>query len=113
MMDASMEARARGKWAHLSSQFDAGITPQEFFREHQATVAGLMEVPPQQINFMDDDRWKQVLSYDDGKGQIRPMTITETERFVKTRDEWGQTRQAQQAGAAMAEDLSKTFGGVG
>jgi hypothetical protein len=112
MMEASMEARARGKWAHLAPQFDAGITPQEFFREHQATISSLMEVPAEQINFMSDDRWKKVLSYDDGNGQIRPMTITETERFVKTRDEWGGTRQAQQAGAAMAEDLMQTFGAV-
>jgi len=109
-VDVYFREQAKGKFPNLADYIDRGITPENFFAQHKSEVAKMLEMSDDQVNFMDDPKWSQILDHTDEKGNRGPMTISETQRYVRGMDEWRSTRQGQQIAAEGASFLTKTFG---
>ena len=105
--------QARQKLPHLDKYFDMGITPGQFFEPHRQQIAELLELPEGAagVDLVNDDRFQSVVQFDDN-GEIRPMTVNETGRFVRGLEDWQYTSNAHEGASAMAEELMQTFGAV-
>lgn len=112
-MQALYAEQAKQRWAHLATYIDQGTTPAQFFEPYRQVIAGQLEVSADSIDLMRDPRFKEVVSHADGNtGEIRPMTLSETERLVRSSDAWRATRGAGQEASAFAENLVRMMGKV-
>ena len=105
------QREAKSKWPHLGDVIDSGVTPGEYFQGHRAAISGLLEYGSTDEVNLTDRKWKRVTSFNDGK-ETRPMTIAETEKFVRGTEAWGETRNAAEEASGMAETILTKFGGV-
>lgn len=101
---------AKGRFAHLATEIDAGITPGMIFAPYRQMIAQELEVAPQTVDLM-DPKWTKVLSHTDGK-QVRAMTLAEAQRHVRSQPEWKRTARAQQMAAGFGDQLLRTFGAL-
>jgi hypothetical protein len=111
-MQALYADQAKQRWAHLATYIDQGVTPFQFFEPYRATIAEQLETTPDQVDLMRDSEWKQVISHAGEDGQIRPMTLSETERLVRGSERWKATKGAGQEASVFAENLTRMMGGV-
>lgn len=103
---------AVGKYPTLKKYIEQGITPETFFAPYQQEIASLLEVSPQAVDFAKDARFKPVIDYAGSDGSKRPMTLSETSRYVRGLDEWKRTDNARSEAARLGETLLRTFGVV-
>lgn len=112
--DAQFIDWAKGKFPTLAGSIDNGITPQQTFQPLQQEVARLLELPDyNQVDLMNDPKFSKIISYTDPKTNApRPMTTSETQSYVRSMDQWGHTKQGQQAQADMSEGILNMFGKI-
>jgi hypothetical protein len=111
--DVMFQEQAKGRFPSLTKYIESGIKPADFFRPYQTTVADLLEVSPDAVDFMSDPKFSSIIDkVDDKTGERRPMTLNETQVHVRGLDEWKTTRQGQAAAATAADGILKMFGKV-
>lgn len=96
---AVFAAQARSRFGNdpdLAKVLDEGVTPADFFSQHRSVIANTLEVAPESIDFVGDQRWWDVLSHADENGKVRPMTLTEAARFARGDARYAGTSQANQ-----------------
>lgn len=104
---------AKGRFPTLASYIDQGITPTQYFSQHQQTVAKLLERGTDQVDLANDPKFSKIVNYTDPKtGAPRPMTLAETQSYVRSMDEWKKTAQGQQTAADATEGILEMFGKV-
>lgn len=104
---------AKGRFPSLASYIDQGITPKQYFQPQQQEVGRLLEVGADSIDLANDPKFSKIVNYSDPKtGAPRPMTLAETQSYVRSMDQWKQTKQAQQSAADMTQGLLQMFGKV-
>lgn len=113
-IEAVLRQQASDRWPHLREVIESGSTPGQFFQQYREIIGQQLEISAEQVDLMHDPEWRQVVSYADpgANGQIRPMTLTETERLVRSSDRWKQTKGAQAEASAFTENLSRMMGAV-
>lgn len=100
--------QAKAKYPHLADMIDRGLTPDDYYQPFKQTLAQELEINPEDINF-DSAEWSPVI---DGGGTGKPMTLTETRRFARTKDAWRNTDAANRQAANMESFILRTFGKV-
>ncbi len=110
-MEATFMEMARSKFPHLDKYFSMGITPGQFFAPHREEIASALELPggAESVDLVGDRRFKSIVSFHD-EGKVRPMTASETSRYVRGLEDWQYTTNAQQEASAVSERLLNTFG---
>ena len=103
--------QAQQQFPTLAGEFARGTTPAQYFAPIKDRIASQLEVSPSAVNLM-DAKWSSVIDHADDKGNRRPMTLSEVDRFVRGQDEWKRTRAGQESAATMAETLLQKFGKV-
>ena len=102
-----------GRYTSLSSQIDKGVTPAQFFDSYKQQIAKELEIDPSTID-MTDAKWSPIVDYADPKsGQNRPMTLSESQGFIRRQPEWDKTQGAVQQSVMAADLIGKAFGKVG
>jgi hypothetical protein len=111
---AGFRQRAKARYAYggLPELIDAGFTPADYFADHQATIARLLEIPADKINFL-DPRWDEIASYVDDAGNRRPRTLTETATWARAQEEYQTTDQAHDRVEQLALTIGRAFGATG
>lgn len=105
--------QAKGRFGTLSAQIDQGFTPEQIFDSYKQDIAKEMELDPEMVNLM-DPKWRPVIDYSpDGSSPSRPMTLAETQKYVRQQPEWVNTQGAKQLAAQTSELIGQTFGKVG
>lgn len=105
---------AMQQYSHLADDIAEGKTLGELFDPYRQMIAAEMDIGTESVDFVDDERWKPILSHDDpDQGKMRVMTQTEALRHVRKQGEWANTSTAREKAASLANDLGKTFGVVG
>jgi hypothetical protein len=104
------QAKARFKDnPDLMQAIDSGITPAQVLAPYQQTIANLLEISPDQVNFA-DPKYSAVLSTADSRGTNRLMTETEAQRWARSQPEWWQTQNAKDAQAQTAMQVVSDMG---
>lgn len=107
----SLRQRAKGAYPTIADFIENGGTPKDYFSQHIATAAQLLEVDETSID-LTDPKYNQIVSYADDKGNMRPMTVFETSRFVKQKDEYWKTKNSADEVGSILNSLGTVFGKV-
>lgn len=103
---------AKGYLPTLADQLDAGMTARELLTAQIQTTAELLEMDPEQIDFIRDPRFNAIVNYAAPDGKLRPMTMSETMKHVKSMDEYWKTTNAARETSTMVDGLARTFGKI-
>lgn len=101
---------AKARFPYLSKEIDAGVTPGQFFAPYRNVIAQTLELSPDDVNLMDTG-WQAVLSFKDGK-TIRPMTMSEAQRYARSKPGWLGTKNAWDTTTEAAGNLLEIFGAM-
>lgn len=109
-----MGRRAKAQYSYLSHVVDAGGTLKEYFDPHRKTIAQLMEVSPDKIDFLNDPQWTDVINRppDANDPTRREMSLSEVESFVRSKDQWSTTQNARSTAANGAVAIAKALGAL-
>lgn len=102
--------RAKARFSQLAEQIDNGVTPEDFFSEHRNAISRTLGMSPDQIDFVRDPKWQQVVEYVDSKGVRRPMTVGEATNYARHDDQYETTDQGRQQGAQFGTQLAQELG---
>lgn len=108
------QSTAKQKYGHLANIIDQGTTLRQYFNPHRLAIAELLEISPDEVDFINEQRWQQVVrTYDPKDGAERAMTIYEAEDHARQQEEWRTTDNAKANVGTMVSSLGKTFGLMG
>ena len=109
-----MGRRAKAQYSWLAHVIDAGGTLKEYFDPHRKTIAELMEVSPDKIDFLNDPQWRDVVNRppDSTDQTRREMTLSEVQTFVRSKDQWSTTQNARSSAANGAAAIAKALGAL-
>lgn len=110
---ASIRDRAKAQYYWLANAIDSGVSLKEYFQPHRETIAKMMEVSPDSIDFVNNSKWNKVLRYmpPDQEG-VREMNLGEVEQYVRSQEEWKATSNAKSSAAAAAVTIGQIFGAL-
>lgn len=110
----SIRDRAKAQYYWLADVIDSGVTLDEHFQSHKALVSQLLEVAPDSVNFMGDEKFNKILSYKDPESNSqRSMNLFETAKYIRGLDEWKQTSNAAGTAADAAVAVARAMGAMG
>lgn len=110
-MEGYYRDQAKQRFGHLSKAIDAGISVRQYFQPHQQAVADLLEMAPDQVDLMNDERFKRITrTIDPLTGQERAMTINEAEKVARKQDQWKLTENARSGAAQAVTAIGQMFG---
>lgn len=105
---AKAKAAAKGTYAHLAGQIDAGLSLDDIFKNYRTYAASILELDPNEIDFVNDPKWARAF----GTAETGQMTLTDWVRELKSKDEYGYqfTNQAKQQATNLVMEMEKAFG---
>ena len=105
--------QAKNLFPSIADRIDAGETFQNIVDPYRESAARLLEIDGGEIDFTQPD-WIKAITYQDDKGQQRPMSFTEWNDYVRQNRSFGYefTEQAQQRAYQVANRLADLFGKV-
>jgi hypothetical protein len=109
---AQLQSWAKEMYPHLSQQIDSGLTLKDYSQPYVNQIASLLEVNPNNINMATDPRFRQVIDFVDSSGNHRAMSLTESERYLKSQPEWKQTQNGRATTASTVDLLLRKLGQV-
>lgn len=109
-----MTRRAKSQYSWLSNAIDSGATLKEYFDPHRKTIADMMEISPDKVDFLNDPQWANVINRPpDADDQTRrEMTLSEVQTFVRSKDQWSTTQNARSTAANGAVAIAKALGAL-
>lgn len=110
-MEGYYRDQAKQRFGHLSQAIDAGISVRQYFQPHQQAIADLLEMAPEQVDLMNDERFKRVTrTFDPLTGEERAMSINEVEKLARKQDAWKLTENARSGAAQAVTAIGQMFG---
>lgn len=100
--------QAKAAMPMLANAIDAGITPEQYFAPYKYRMEQILGRP--NIDLYED--FPQVVSHIGDNGEMRPMTLSEMDRFARGLPEWQQSVQGQDAARSLSFAIGRTFGEV-
>ena len=110
---AGLRDRAKAQYYWLAPAIDQGVTLKEYFQPHRETIAKLMEVSADSIDFMNNPKWNKVVRnvLPDQQG-VREMNLGEVEEYVRQQDEWKNTKNAKSSANGAVAAIGRIFGAI-
>jgi hypothetical protein len=103
------QAKAMAPWA--AAIIDDGVLLADVFEQHKQRISSELELAPDQIDFINDPTWRQVVNFADPKsGQVRAMTQNEAEILARQQTGFLTTNNANERAAEMSDFLSRSWG---
>jgi hypothetical protein len=99
---------AKGLYAHLAPQIDAGLSLDDIFKNYRAYASQILELDPNEIDFVSDPKWADAFG-DAKQGQL---SLSAWQQKLKTDDKYGWkfTNQANQQVSGVVSTLERAFG---
>ena len=107
------KVQAKNLFPSISERIDAGETFQQIVDPYRESAAALLEIDGGTIDFKQPD-WIKAVTFQDEKGEQRPMSFTEWNDYVRQNRSFGYeyTEQAQRRAYQVANSLANLFGKV-
>lgn len=108
-VEETMRDLAMDRHPGLRGLIERGVSPREYFSPHRQRLADMLGRSPENVDLLGE--FSSVLEIGDG-GESRPMTVSETERYARTLDEyWTRPGGPGESEAfAMVNGLASAFG---
>lgn len=107
----AVQQQAKAQFPNLTGQFEQGLTFKQIIDPYRSQAAKLLEVDPEQLDFMGDPKWRHVIDYVDPKtGVHRTMSNVELAQYVKSQPEWNNTKNAVDTYSQIGQTLLQSFG---
>lgn len=105
--------QAKNLFPSVAERLDAGETFQQIVDPYKQNAAALLEIDPDSIDFTSPD-WAKAITYQDAKGEQRPMNFTEFNDYVRQTRSFGYeyTDQAKNKAYKVASELANLFGRI-
>lgn len=100
----------RQAYARFPGLANSGVTPGEYLAPIRNVIAEALELNPADVDLL-DRQFSAVLENDTGQG-LRPMTISEAQRWARSQKAYRYTKGARDESAQFAEQLTGLFGGT-
>ena len=104
---------AAEQFPFFKGQLDQGFTLAQLFDSRRQRVASLLEIDPEEVDFLNDSRFSHLVEFAevDGGG-YRPANFAELGDYVRGLPEFDRTDQALSSAASLGEEISRRFGKV-
>jgi len=111
--EGKMREYAKVLYPAISNQIDAGSTFTDIVAPYRSKAAAILELEPDQIDFMDSKYLAAVTKTND-KGEQSMMSAREWEQELRTNRQFGYefTQQAQSSAYSVADEIANLFGRV-
>lgn len=106
-LTAYVQNVARSQFPQFSDMIDQGISVREYTAPQRSLLANMLGRNPEDIDLTGE--FRDVLSIGDG-GSVRAMSLSETERYGRTRDDYWQGQAGQGELHGMVNGLSRALG---
>lgn len=102
------KAAAKGTYAHLSNQIDAGLTLDDIFSNYKNYAVRVLGLDPNQVDYRTDPRWAEAF----GTEKTGQMSLNDWVYKLKSDDRFGYqfTDEAKQKATSLTMELEKAFG---
>lgn len=110
--DSYAKEQAKSMFPGLSAALDSGVTVAQYVEPYKEHAASLLEIDPEQVNFM-DSKWRKAVDQIDPKTGIRAsMSLSDWDTELRTNSTYGydKTQQAQAQAADLTTKLTSLFG---
>lgn len=105
----ALRLKAKGSYPTIADFIETGGKPKEFFAQHIDMAARLLEVDPSNID-LTDPKYQEIISHADEGGKVRYMSVPETARFIKQKDEYWKTNNSATEVSSILTNLGGAFG---
>lgn len=111
--EGKMREFAKVLYPSISNQIDAGSTFTDIVAPYRSKAAAILELNPDQIDFM-DSKYLAAITKTNDKGEQSMMNAREWEQELRTNREFGYefTQQAQSNAYSVADQIANLFGRV-
>lgn len=109
---AQLQAWSKTLFPHLAQEIDSGMTLNDYSAPYRQQIASLLEINPNDVDFANNPRYRQVVDYVDSTGNHRGMSLTEAERYLKSMPEWQETKNGRDTTASTVDLLLHRLGQV-
>lgn len=109
---AQLQAWSKTLFPHLAQELDAGMTLNEYSAPYRNQIANLLEINANDVDFANNPRYRQVVDFVDGQSNHRAMSLTESERYLKSMPEWQGTKNGRETTASTVQLLLQRLGQV-
>lgn len=106
-----LQAQAQAAYAsdpHLARGLADGFTVRQVLDPQITASANLLGIDPDTIDLR-DQKWAPILQFNDG-AQTRTRTLDETLKYVRSTDDYWQTKGAESEAAGFVKQLASQFG---
>jgi hypothetical protein len=102
---------AKSLFPGIAAQLDAGQTYKQIVDPYKQTAAQILEMNPENIDFV-DPKWSKAVTFVTDKGEQRPMNYNEWGDYLRQTRSFGYefTSEAQTRAYGVANDLARLFG---
>jgi hypothetical protein len=102
---------AKSLFPGIAAQLDAGQTYKQIVDPYKQTAAQILEINPENIDFV-DPKWSKAVTFVTDKGEQRPMNYNEWGDYLRQTRSFGYefTSEAQTRAYGVANDLARLFG---
>jgi len=102
------KAAAKGTYAHLAPQIDAGLSLDDIFKNYRTYASSILELDPNEIDFVKDPRWSRAF----GDAKTGQMPLSDWVRELKGNPDYGWqfTNAAKQKATNLVMEMEKAFG---
>lgn len=111
-VEGLISAQASSRFPHLGEWIKKGVRPADYFAPYQQMIAELTGATVDQVDLMKDPTWSRVVSFSDG-GSLRPMTLDETMRYVRSTDQFARSARGQAEQASFVKQFAQAVGAMG
>ncbi|RMH67982.1 MAG: hypothetical protein D6683_17400, partial [Actinomyces sp.] len=92
----------------ITEMIDQGVSLKEYFAPHRELIAQKLGMNPADVD-LTDAKFMPVMGIRDGD-TVAPMTLEQTNRFVRTLDDYWRTAEGRAEKARMGRALLKQLG---
>lgn len=107
-----LRTQAMGRFPQLADYIKQGIRPADYFAPFQQMVASMTGRTADQVDLVNDPTWQPIISHADGT-TIRPMTLDEATKHVRSTDAFAQSARGQAEQATYTKTIAAAFGAMG
>lgn len=114
-LDSYLKEQAKSMFPGLATAIDSGVTVAHYVDPYKQLAAQTLEIPPDQVDFMDPKYGKALFQVDPKTGARTSMSLADWQTELRTNPiyNYDKTSQARQTASDMTTQLAKTFGAVG
>ncbi len=101
--------QASGQFPALADIIAQGHTPADYFDPYKQMISKYTATPPDQVD-LNSNTWSKITSYATPDGKLRPMTLDEAKKYVRSTDEFANSSTGQAELANYQTEFEKMLG---